>query len=181
MSIPHAVAFRQRPGEPFCPNTSLERRVSRRVPDCCGTRFGSQLRPEAFSKRSLAPPNDPPPCPAYPGGRIEGVKRLSNQWSNRQMKPAAVISSFRQDVFASMGAGHLHHESAFDLALRLASEFFASRRARFGRTTISSRCEVIIPARPAISSLNVRLGIASGLVVVGDLPVRRCRAGRPRR
>jgi hypothetical protein len=47
------------------------------------------------------------------------------------MKPAAVISSFRQDVFASMGAGHLHHESAFDLALRLAREIFRKSAGAF--------------------------------------------------
>jgi len=45
------------------------------------------------------------------------------------MKPAAVISSFRQDVFASMGAGHLHHERAFDVALRFAWEVFRNEPA----------------------------------------------------
>jgi len=47
------------------------------------------------------------------------------------MKLAAVISSFRQDVFASMGEGHLNHESAFDLALRLACEIFRKSAGAF--------------------------------------------------
>jgi hypothetical protein len=47
------------------------------------------------------------------------------------MKPAAVISSFRQDVFASMGAGHLYHVSAFDLDLRFACEIYRKSAGAF--------------------------------------------------
>ena len=43
----------------------------------------------------------------------------------------SVIFSFRQDVFVSMGEGHLHHESAFNLALRLACEIFRKSTGAF--------------------------------------------------
>ena len=43
----------------------------------------------------------------------------------------SVISSFRQDVFASTGESDSHHESAFDLALRFACGIFRKSAGAF--------------------------------------------------
>jgi hypothetical protein len=43
----------------------------------------------------------------------------------------SVIYSFRQDVSLLWGAGHLHHENAFDLGLRFACEIFRKSSGAF--------------------------------------------------